>query len=62
MVQGDEGAESVYLGTPERKGDDQRGAGSTDLAVDNKGSGDGAADHVPAVEPRISPTEARTDV
>ena len=46
MVQGDEGAESVYLWTPERKGVDRRGAGSTDPAVYKKGSGEGQGVHI----------------
>ncbi|WP_207802459.1 acetamidase/formamidase family protein [Rhodovulum sp. BSW8] len=46
MVQGDEGAESVYLWTTDRKGVDRRGAGSTDPAVCKVGSGDGRGVHI----------------
>lgn len=46
MVQGDPGAESVYLWTSERKGVDRRGAGSTDPSVYKKGSGEGQGVHI----------------
>ncbi|WP_243837477.1 acetamidase/formamidase family protein [Rhodovulum visakhapatnamense] len=46
MVQGDQGAESVYLWTTDRKGVDRRGAGSTDPAVCKVGSGDGRGVHI----------------
>lgn len=46
MVQGDEGAESVYLWTKDAKGVDRRGAGSTDPAVYKKGSGEGQGVHI----------------
>lgn len=46
MVQGDEGAESVYLWTKDQKGVDRRGAGSTDPAVYKIGSGDGQGVHI----------------
>jgi acetamidase/formamidase len=46
MVQGDEGAESVYLWTKDKKGVDRRGAGSTDPKVYKVGSGDGAGVHI----------------
>lgn len=46
MVQGDLGAESVFRWTPEGKGVDRRGAGSTDPNVYKNGSGEGAGVHV----------------
>ncbi|PJE26396.1 Acetamidase/formamidase [Pseudooceanicola antarcticus] len=46
MVQGDEGAESVYLWTKDKKGVDRRGAGSTDPSVYKIGSGDGKGVHI----------------
>ncbi|HEY9881793.1 MAG TPA: acetamidase/formamidase family protein [Leptolyngbyaceae cyanobacterium] len=46
MVQGDPGAESVFKWTPEGKGVDRRGAGSTDPNVYKNGSGEGAGVHV----------------
>lgn len=46
MVQGDEGAESVYLWTSDKKGVDRRGAGSTDPAAYKKGSGEGQGVHI----------------
>ncbi len=46
MVQGDEGAESVYLWTKDEKGVDRRGAGPTDPAVYKKGSGEGQGVHI----------------
>jgi acetamidase/formamidase len=46
MVDGDEGAESVYLWTKEKKGVDRRGAGSTDPAKYKKGSGEGQGVHI----------------
>jgi acetamidase/formamidase len=46
MVKGDEGAESVYLWTKDKKGVDRRGAGSTDPKVYKVGSGDGAGVHI----------------
>lgn len=46
MVKGDEGAESVYLWTKDKKGVDRRGAGPTDPAVYKKGSGEGMGVHI----------------
>lgn len=46
MVDGDEGAESVYLWTKEKKGVDRRGAGPTDPAKYKKGSGEGQGVHI----------------
>jgi acetamidase/formamidase len=46
MVKGDEGAESVYLWTKDKKGVDRRGAGSTDPAVYKVGSGEGQGVHI----------------
>ncbi|MCI5077844.1 acetamidase/formamidase family protein [Oricola sp.] len=46
MVEGDEGAESVYLWTKDKKGVDRRGAGSTDPNVYKIGSGDGQGVHI----------------
>ncbi|MGB5974691.1 MAG: acetamidase/formamidase family protein, partial [Nodosilinea sp.] len=46
MVQGDPGAESVYAWTPEGKGVDRRGAGSTDPDVYETGAGEGAGVHI----------------
>lgn len=46
MVKGDEGAESVYLWTKDKKGVERRGAGSTDPAVYKRGSGDGNGVHI----------------
>lgn len=46
MVQGDEGAESVYLWTQDKKGVERRGAGSTDPSVYKKGSGEGQGVHI----------------
>ncbi|HEY0292287.1 MAG TPA: acetamidase/formamidase family protein, partial [Hansschlegelia sp.] len=46
MVEGDPGAESVYLWTKDKKGVDRRGAGSTDPKVYKKGSGDGQGVHI----------------
>lgn len=46
MVQGDPGAESVYLWTKDKKGVDRRGAGSTDPKVYKKGSGEGQGVHI----------------
>ena len=46
MVEGDEGAESVYLWTKDKKGVDRRGAGPTDPAVYKKGSGEGQGVHI----------------
>src|SRR6202021_3750858 len=46
MVNGDPGAESVYLWTKDKKGVDRRGAGSTDPKVYKKGSGDGNGVHI----------------
>jgi acetamidase/formamidase len=46
MVEGDEGAESVFLWTKDKKGVDRRGAGPTDPAVYKKGSGEGMGVHI----------------
>ncbi|MFD1330799.1 acetamidase/formamidase family protein [Methylopila musalis] len=46
MVEGDEGAESVFLWTKDKKGVDRRGAGPTDPKVYKKGSGEGQGVHV----------------
>ena len=46
MVQGDPGAESVFLWTKDKKGVDRRGAGPTDPKVYKKGSGEGQGVHV----------------
>ncbi|MBD2233961.1 acetamidase/formamidase family protein [Phormidium tenue] len=46
MVMGDPGAESVFAWTPEGKGVDRRGAGSTDPEVYTTGAGEGAGVHV----------------
>jgi acetamidase/formamidase len=46
MVLGDAGAESVFEWTAAGKGVDRRGAGSTDPAVYEKGSGEGAGVHI----------------
>jgi len=46
MVEGDEGAESVYLWTKDKKGVERRGAGPTDPAVYKKGSGEGMGVHI----------------
>ena len=46
MVEGDEGAESVYLWTKDKKGVERRGAGSTDPNVYKVGSGDGQGVHI----------------
>ncbi len=46
MVNGDPGAESVFLWTKDKKGVDRRGAGSTDPKVYKKGSGDGQGVHI----------------
>lgn len=46
MVEGDEGAESVYLWTKDKKGVERRGAGSTDPNVYKIGSGDGKGVHI----------------
>ncbi|MGQ9369183.1 acetamidase/formamidase family protein [Azospirillum sp. ST 5-10] len=46
MVQGDPGAESVYLWTKDRKGVDRRGAGPTDPKAYKKGSGEGMGVHI----------------
>jgi len=46
MVEGDPGAESVFLWTKDKKGVDRRGAGPTDPKVYKKGSGEGQGVHV----------------
>ncbi|WP_102959942.1 acetamidase/formamidase family protein [Mangrovicella endophytica] len=46
MVTGDEGAESVFLWTKDKKGVDRRGAGPTDPKVYKKGSGEGMGVHI----------------
>lgn len=46
MVEGDPGAESVYAWTEDFKGVDRRGAGSTDPAVYENGSGQGFGVHI----------------
>ncbi len=46
MIEGDPGAESVFLWTSDRKGVDRRGAGPTDPKVYKKGSGEGQGVHV----------------
>ena len=46
MVTGDPGAESVFLWTEDTKGVDRRGAGSTDPAVYENGSGQGFGVHI----------------
>jgi len=46
MVTGDPGAESVYEWTEDFKGVDRRGAGSTDPAVYENGSGQGMGVHI----------------
>jgi acetamidase/formamidase len=46
MVMGDPGAESVFSWTPEGKGVDRRGAGSTDPEVYENGSGQGFGVHI----------------
>ena len=46
MVTGDPGAESVFAWTPDGKGVDRRGAGSTDPEVYTNGSGQGAGVHI----------------
>ncbi|WGF88290.1 acetamidase/formamidase family protein [Marinivivus vitaminiproducens] len=46
MVQGDPGAESVYLWTGERKGVNRRGAGPIDASLHGRGAGEGLGVHI----------------
>jgi acetamidase/formamidase len=46
MVTGDEGAESVFLWTKDKKGVDRRGAGPTEPGKYKKGSGEGQGVHI----------------
>lgn len=46
MIEGDPGAESVYLWTADKKGVDRRGAGPMDASIFGRGAGEGFGVHI----------------